>query len=80
MPSLANANVQSKLIRALKRAGFERRSGGKHTIMEHPDGRYTTIPNHTRLKVPTLRAIIRQCGLTEAEYFELYSGKRKPRQ
>ena len=65
MPSLTNANVQSKLIRALERAGFERRSGGKHTSMEHPDGRYTTIP------------IVRQCGLTEAEYIELYSGRRK---
>ena len=77
MPSLANANVQSKVIRALDRVGFERRSGGKHTIMEHPDGRYTTIPNHARLKVNTLRAIVKQCGLTEAEYIELYSGPRK---
>ena len=77
MPSLANANVQSKVIRALERAGFERRSGGKHTIMEHPDGRYTTIPNHKRLKVNTLRAIVRQCGLTEAVYIELYSGRHR---
>ncbi len=63
----------------MERAGFERRSGGKHTIMEHVDGRYTTIPNHARLKVNTLRAIIKQCGLTEAKYIELYSGKRKRR-
>jgi len=79
MPSLANANVQSKVICALQRAEFVRRSGGKHTIMKHEDGRYTTIPNHARLNVPTLRAIIKQCGLTEAEYIELYSGKRKRR-
>ena len=79
MPSLANANVQSKVIRALQRAGFERRSGGKHTIMEHPDGRYTVIPNHTRLKVGTLRAILEQCGLSEAEFIESYKGRRKRR-
>lgn len=79
MPSLANANVQSKVIRALKRVGFERRSGGKHTIMEHPDGRYTVIPNHTRLKVGTLRAILEQCELSEAEFIESYKGKRKRR-
>lgn len=79
MPSLANANVQSKLIRALQRAGFVRRSGGKHTILEHADGRYTTIPNHKRLKVATLRAIIKQCGLTDAEYVRLYTGKGKRR-
>ena len=77
MPSLANANKQSQVIRALERAGFERRSGGKHTIMAHPDGRYTVIPNHRQLKVNTLRAIVKQCGLTEAEFIELYAGKRR---
>ena len=76
MPSLANANKQTQVIRALERAGFERRSGGKHTIMAHPDGRYTAIPNHRQLKVNTLRAILKQCGLSEAKYLELYAGRR----
>lgn len=44
--------------------------------MAHPDGRYTTIPNHRQLKVNTLRAILKQCGLSEAKYLELYAGKR----
>ena len=73
MPSLANANKQTQVIRALERAGFVRRSGGKHTIMAHPDGRYTVIPNHRQLKVGTLRAILKQCGLSEEEYLELYA-------
>ena len=77
MPSLANANKQTQVIRALERAGFERRSGGKHTIMAHSDGRYTVIPNHRQLKVNTLRAILKQCELTEAEYLGLYAGKRR---
>lgn len=47
--------------------------------MEHPDGRYTVIPNHTRLKVGTLRAILEQCELSEAEFVESYKGKRKRR-
>jgi len=75
MPSLANANHRRKVIRALRRAGFVERHGGKHTIMEHSDGRYTTIPNHSRLNVNTLRAIVKQCRLSEAEYLELYAGK-----
>ena len=72
VPSLANANARTKVIRALRRAGFVDHAGGKHTIMEHPAGAYTTIPNHHRLKVGTLRAILKQCGLTESEYLALY--------
>lgn len=79
MPSLANANNRAKVLRALERAGYERRSGRNHTIMEHPDGHYTVIPNHVRLKTGTLRAIIKQCGLTEARFIELYTGKGKRR-
>ena len=77
MPSLANANVRDKVIRTLRRAGFVDHAGGKHTIMAHPDGRFTTIPNHRRLLIPTLRAIIKQCELTEAEYLALYAKKGK---
>lgn len=77
MPSIANANKQTQVIRALERAGFERRSGGKHTIMAHADGRYTVIPNHRQLKPGTLRAILKQCRLAEAEYLDLYAGKRR---
>mgnify|MGYP001588033544 CR=1 FL=1 len=40
--------------------------------MEHPDGRYTVVPNHRTLKVGTLRAILKQCGLSEPEFLELY--------
>jgi len=76
VPSLANANKQSQVIKALERAGFVRHSGGKHTIMSHADGRYTTIPNHRQLKIGTLRAILKQSGLSEAIYLELYAGRR----
>jgi len=69
---LANANVRIRVIRALKRAGFIDYHGGKHTIMEHPDGRYTVIPNARRLNVYTLRAILKQCRLSEEKYLCLY--------
>ena len=44
--------------------------------MAHPDGRYNAIPNHRQLKVNTLRTILKQCGLSETRYLELYAGKR----
>ena len=72
MPRLANANVTAKVLKALQRAGFERDEGGGHTVMHHPDGRMTTIPRHRRLGVGLLRAILRQCGLSEREYLKLY--------
>jgi len=72
MSRLANANVRSKVIRALRRAGFVEHQGGKHTIMEHPDGRYTTIPRHRRIKPLLLKKILKQCGLTEEEFLRLY--------
>jgi predicted RNA binding protein YcfA (HicA-like mRNA interferase family) len=72
MSRLANANVRARLIGALRRAGFEEHQGGKHTIMAHPDGRYTAIPRHRRLNPLTLKAILKQCQLTEQEYLRMY--------
>ena len=72
MSSLANANAQAKVIRALRRAGFHDKQGGRHTIMVHADGRYTTIPRHPRINPLTLKAILKQCQLSEDEYLRLY--------
>jgi predicted RNA binding protein YcfA (HicA-like mRNA interferase family) len=60
------------VISALKRAGFVVRQGGNHTILEHPDGRYTTIPRHSRINPLTLKSILKQCGLTDEEFLNLY--------
>lgn len=72
MSRLGNCTVTSKVVRALRRAGFVEREGGIHTILEHPDGRYTTVPRHPRLNLLTLKAIVRQCGLSESEFADLY--------
>jgi predicted RNA binding protein YcfA (HicA-like mRNA interferase family) len=71
---LANKNVRSRVIRALRRAGLETDEGGPHTVVfdpRHPE-RYATIPRHRRIKPALLRAIIKQCGLTVRQYLELY--------
>jgi predicted RNA binding protein YcfA (HicA-like mRNA interferase family) len=72
--TLRSCNKRRKVIQALRRAGFESAAGGKHVIMHHPDGRYTTIPNSRNICLGTLKAIIRQCGLSEAEFIWLYEG------
>ena len=72
MPGLANATVTAKVIRALKRAGFEKHEGKGHTVMSHPDGRWTTIPRHRRVKVGLLRTILKQIGMSEREYLRHY--------
>jgi len=46
---------------------------GSHMILRHKDAphRRLTIPNHKELSKGTLRAIIRQAGLTREEFEKL---------
>ncbi len=59
-----------EVLRKLKRAGFqERRRSGSHVVLRHPDGRQTYVAMHPG-DVPsgTLRAILKQAGLTEEQF------------
>ena len=64
-------------VKALQRAGFDERPGkrrqsGDHVFMQHNDPYFaTTVPLHKELKPGTLRAIIRQAGLTVEEFVDL---------
>ncbi len=64
-----------KVVRALARAGFVvRRIAGSHYQMTHPDDplRRVSVPHHSKdLRRSTLRAIIRQSGLTVKEFLDL---------
>jgi predicted RNA binding protein YcfA (HicA-like mRNA interferase family) len=64
-----------QLIRALEQAGFfVHHIRGSHHYLRHPDkpGVLVTVPFHNRdLKRGTLRAILRQSGLTAAELHRL---------
>jgi predicted RNA binding protein YcfA (HicA-like mRNA interferase family) len=64
-----------QLIRALERAGFfVHHIRGSHHYLRHPDrpGLLITVPVHTRdLKRGTLRAILRQAGLTPDDLRDL---------
>ena len=65
-----------EVIKKLKKAGFifDRQAKGSHEIWYNPiTKRRTTIPNHPGTDIPkgTLKAIIKETGLTEEEFMAL---------
>jgi len=72
LPSLKPIDV----IRKLRKAGFmfDRHAKGSHEIWYNPTThRRTVVPNHPRRDIPkgTLRAIIKEAGLTIEEFSRL---------
>jgi len=68
------AITSREAVAALKKAGFEeRRQRGSHLYLWHPERQVlVTVPMHARdLPRGTLRAIIRDSGLTEKEFCAL---------
>ena len=63
-----------KLEKVLIRLGFKFiRQKGSHAFYRHPDGRYTTLPHHSKkdLSRPLIRQIIKQINISTDEYNEL---------
>jgi predicted RNA binding protein YcfA (HicA-like mRNA interferase family) len=57
-----------RVIRAVKRAGFEIREGSKHTVVIKNDQIITMIPRGSKvLKKGTLSGIIKDLGMTIEE-------------
>ena len=72
LPSLTARDV----IKKLKKAGFvfDRQAKGSHEIWYNPiTKRRTTIPNHPGVDIPkgTIKAIIKEAGLSVVEFLEL---------
>lgn len=59
-------------LKVLVKLGFEvKRQTGSHVRLIHPDGRATTIAMHNRdLPKGTLRAILKQSGITLGDFLE----------
>jgi predicted RNA binding protein YcfA (HicA-like mRNA interferase family) len=56
-------------VRAFRKAGYELdHQTGSHMILRHPCGRRLTVPNHRELAKGTLRALIREAGLTKDQF------------
>ena len=64
----------SKCVAALEKAGFHfvRRAGGTHLFMQRDDPfAVVSVPDHRELDRGTLRAIIRDAGLTVDQFVDL---------
>lgn len=61
-----------KVLKALHKIGFNPvRQTGSHIILEHTDGRHTTIPKHSEIRRGLLLAILRDINITKEEFLEL---------
>ena len=59
-------------IRAFQKLGYQvDHQTGSHVILRHPQMRRLTVPNHRELAKGTLRALIREAGLTKEEFSRL---------
>jgi predicted RNA binding protein YcfA (HicA-like mRNA interferase family) len=59
-------------IRAFQKLGYEvDHQTGSHIILRHPQMRRLTVPNHRELAKGTLRALIREAGLTKEAFANL---------
>jgi predicted RNA binding protein YcfA (HicA-like mRNA interferase family) len=64
----------TQVVKALEKAGFNLvRINGSHHMMRSAEGRFTVVPVHRGRDVPpgTLRRIIRDAGLSVAEFTDL---------
>ncbi len=61
-----------EVLRALHKIGFNPvRQTGSHIILEHADGRHTTVPKHSEIRRGLLLAILRDVNITKEEFLEL---------
>jgi predicted RNA binding protein YcfA (HicA-like mRNA interferase family) len=59
-------------VRAFQKLGYQLdHQTGSHLILRHPQMRRLTVPNHRELAKGTLRALIREAGLTKEEFVNL---------
>jgi predicted RNA binding protein YcfA (HicA-like mRNA interferase family) len=59
-------------VKAFRRLGYEEdHQTGSHIILRHPSQRRLTVPNHRELAKGTLRALIREAGLTKEQFSDL---------
>ncbi|MBY8874105.1 type II toxin-antitoxin system HicA family toxin [Micromonospora sp. PLK6-60] len=70
-PALADLPLR-KVLHGLEKAGFEHvRTKGSHAVYRNPSGNVVVVPQHGTVKRGTLASILRQAGLTPAEFLDL---------
>jgi predicted RNA binding protein YcfA (HicA-like mRNA interferase family) len=69
--SLKNHSYREIIKILTKHFGFYvERQRGSHIILEHPDGRFTSVPAHDPVKLGTLRGILMDAGVSEDEFLK----------
>ena len=59
-------------VRVFQKLGYQvDHQTGSHIILRHPQMRRLTVPNHRELAKGTLRALIREAGITKEEFASL---------
>jgi predicted RNA binding protein YcfA (HicA-like mRNA interferase family) len=62
----------AEAVKAFERIGYAvDHQTGSHVILRHTSGRRLTVPNHRELAKGTLRALIREAGLSKEQFSEL---------
>ena len=64
-----------EVVKALGKLGYERdRQRGSHIILRqaHPPHRRLEVPDHDEIAKGTMRALIREAGLTVDEFLDLF--------
>jgi predicted RNA binding protein YcfA (HicA-like mRNA interferase family) len=51
-----------------RKFGFACRKNGEHIILVSPTGQVISVPNHDEVKRPTLKQILRTCGIDDKDY------------
>lgn len=51
-----------------RKLGFACRKIAEHIILVGPNGVVISIPNHDEVKRPTLKQVLRTCGIEDKEY------------
>ena len=69
MPKIVGVN-HLLAVKALEKAGFWIARQGKHIVMTN-GGRIVTIPRHNPVNAFTMGGIVKDAGLTEAEFRKL---------
>ncbi len=61
-----------EVLKAIHKIGFNPvRQTGSHIILEHVDGRHTTVPRHPEIRRGLLLAILRDVNITRDEFLDL---------
>ncbi|WP_328375903.1 type II toxin-antitoxin system HicA family toxin [Micromonospora zamorensis] len=70
-PALADLPLR-KVLAGLAKAGFNHvRTKGSHAVYRNSAGNVVVVPQHATIKRGTLASILRQAGLTPAEFLHL---------